>query len=312
MQYLQNIGTKKRLVNTFAIILLLVANVVVGNAQVQVIQVATKTIEKHFTYQEGYEVNIEGEKAEINFESWDKDEIFIRVELVAKHSDEEVAKQDLETLELVAKRVKNKIYIRNYLSLKNKSVKTESILAVRYHIQLPEHCPVYVKNYFGAVSINNLSNRLRLNGKYSKIGLNNIEGFIDVSTRFGDLLAHNLVGETTINAHRSDVVLKEVKGSLDINAQYGKIEIFTQDQLLDLNIQAENSNVALITPQPGSLSYKLSAKNGDISLPDNLDVKHLNKTDFIKKVEVYPNRDVLLPNININVTHGNITVVKRL
>ncbi len=41
-------------------------------AQTIKVQVITKKIEKNFQYKDGYEVNIEGEKAEVNIQTWEK------------------------------------------------------------------------------------------------------------------------------------------------------------------------------------------------------------------------------------------------
>ncbi|GJM32556.1 MAG: hypothetical protein DHS20C18_15570 [Saprospiraceae bacterium] len=272
-------------------------------------QVITKTIEKSFAYKKGYEVNIEGEKAEVTINTWDKAEVSVHMEIIAKHPKKDIAERDIEKVKYLTQRIKNKIYLRNYASIEAGETAIEASLSAKYTIYLPKDCPVYLKNYFGTATVSNLNNRLRINGQFSTIGLENIEGFIDVTTRFGDLLAQHLNGQMKINARRSDITLSDIKGSYDIQAQYGVIKIFSDDDLVDLRIDAEKSDVFLYNPNPALFSYALTANHGNISLPNTLKADLKENTPDIKKVEFRP-RQELYPSITISVTFGNISVEK--
>ena len=136
-----------------------------GMAQSTTLQVVTKKIDKTYTYKPGYELNIEGEKAEIIIETWNKAEIDIQLELVAKNEDQAIAKKDLEQIKHVFQRVQNKIYIRNYISGSDPDNPKSSTLSAKYIIRLPEECPVYLKNYFGEANVANLTNRFRFMGE---------------------------------------------------------------------------------------------------------------------------------------------------
>ena len=133
------------------------------NAQGDIIQVVTKKVEKHFSFKDGYELNVEGEKALVTIDTWDKDEIFVTLELVSKHTDAKVAEKDLEALNYVMKRIKNKVYLRNFLASEDGvRVKVSSTLLIKYKIFLPDNCPVYIKNHFGEAHVAQLKNSLVL------------------------------------------------------------------------------------------------------------------------------------------------------
>lgn len=273
------------------------------------LQVVTKKIEKSFPFRDGYEVNIEGEKAAVVIQSWEKNEILVRLELTAKHADQATAERDLEAMNYVTQRVKNKIYLRNYLSAAEGSPKPESNFTASYVIYVPERCPVYLKNYFGEASISNLTNRLRVHGEFSKIGLENIQGVIDLKTRFGDILGQHLDGQVAINARRSDIILREISGSYDITAQYGVIKIFAEDQLLKLNIDADRSDVYFYNPDPETYAYNLTANYGRITFPSNLEFTQLEDQPDLKKISFRPPQE-FFANITITVTIGDIYVEK--
>ena len=274
----------------------------------EVVQVVTKIIEKDFSYQDGYEVNVEGQKADIFVETWAKNEIAVRLEISAKHPDLDIAEADLETVNFVAQRIKNKIYLRNYRF--GGDVKTASILTVTYHITLPEDCPVYVKNYFGTANISNLTNRLRIFGEYSQIDIDNVKGILDISTRFGDIVGEKIDGNVTINARRSDVTLYEIAGHYQINSQYGILKLQPTSGLLALNISAEKSEVYLYGDDPEKFGYTLTATHGDISTPQNLRLISLEDTPEVKKIQIQPKSQEVYPTITVSVTFGNVHVEK--
>ncbi|MEZ4987063.1 MAG: hypothetical protein R2795_18825 [Saprospiraceae bacterium] len=252
----------------------------------EVVQVVTKVVEKTFNYQTGYEVNVEGQKAEIFVETWQKPQISVRLEISAKHPKREVAEADMETVNFVAQRIKNKIYLRNYRF--GGDTQTASVLSVTYHITLPEDCPVYVKNYFGAANISNLTNRLRIFGEYSQIDIDNVKGLLDIRSRFGDIVGEKIDGNVTINARRSDVTLYEIAGHYQINAQYGILRLQPTSGLLGMDISAEKSEVHLYGDHPELFAYSLTSTHGSVNTPDNLRLLALENTPEVKRCNSNP------------------------
>lgn len=277
-------------------------------AQVTV-QVITKKVEKQYAYQDGYELNIEGEKAQVSIESWDKNEISIVLEITAKHPDKAIAERDLEAMQYLAQKVKNKIYLRNYLSEKEGAPSPESSFEAIYYVKVPPACPVYLKNYFGTANISNLNNRFRFNGEFSKIDMENISGNIDLRSRFGDILGNQLEGMVNIWSRRSNVTLNDIRGSFDITAQYGTLRIFAEDRLLKLNIDAEKSDVYFFNPNPEFYGYTLTANNGNVVFPGELSYEEPEAKADQRKIRFKPPREYYA-NITITVTIGDIHVEK--
>lgn len=285
-------------------ILFLLPTLVYGQT---ILQVVTKKIEKTFPYKDGYEVNVEGEKAEIVVETWDKPEIQIVMELTAKHPDKAIAERDLETIKYLAERVKKNIYIRNYISPEEDQEKPESNLSARYTITLPEECGVYLKDYFGHVNVSNLVNKLRVYSEFSSIDILNVQGQIDVNTRFGDLVGTNIDGIMRVNSRRSNITLSEIKGQFDINSYFGVLKIFADNNLIDLNITGEKSDVFFYNANPLAYGYNLSAQNGSIQTLDEIDFKSLEKDVNLHKVAFKPGKE-FYPSITISVSFGKIVV----
>lgn len=279
-------------------------------AQTTNLHVITKRLEKTFKYRETYEVNIEGEKADVSIETWNKDEIALTVEFIAKHPDKTTAEADIEAIKYIAERLRNKIYVRNYISVPEGAPKPASNLSARYVVRVPEDCPVYLKNYFGTANVINLAKGFRYQGEFSPVGLENVKGSIDLSTRFGDVSGKRLDGDIMINARRSNVTLEEIKGRYSIEANYGDVRILSASAgLLDLNITGTKSDIFLFDPRLLDYGYALTAQHGSIYFPSNLKMEFLKNTDEIKKVEFQP-RAEYYPNVTISVTFGDIYLEK--
>lgn len=279
-------------------------------AQTGELHVITKRLEKSFSYQPGYELNVEGEKAEVAIETWDRPEISILIEFTAKHPEKAVATVDVEKIRYLAERVRNKIYVRNYVSTKEGEAPPKSNLQARYTIKVPESCPVYLKNYFGTANVINLAKSFRFQGEFSAIGMENISGTIDLMSRFGDISGQQLDGQVSISARRSDIALEDIRGSYNIEAEYSDIRILPAlAGLLDLNIKAEHSQVFLYGNQLLEYGYALTAQHGQIVFPSDLRLAFLQNTDALKKVTFQP-RQEYYPHVTISVTFGDIYLEK--
>ena len=277
-----------------------------GFAQNGTMQVVTKRIDKTFSYRDGYSLNIEGERAEVRVETWSKPEIKVQIVFTAKHSKKEQAEKDLEKMRYITNKEKNKIYLRNYLDVPEGSPELQSQLIANYVIMMPEECPIYIKNNYGLIDAKDLMSSLKLNTRFSRIGLENIIGDIDINTSFAD----NLDGNIKIVSRRSDMTLKHMRGRYDITAQYGILNFFATDQLRDFNLKADKSNVFIHTLQPGAFSYNLSVQNGRVDYPNELKFKLLDMKDTgIKKITFKPNKEYY-PNVTISITFGDLFIGK--
>ena len=291
------------------LVLFLVLGPLQAGAQATDLHIITKRLEKTFAYQAGYEVNIEGEKADVLVESWDKPQISVRLELEARHPDKATAEAALEKIRYLAQRVKNIIYLRNYIAINEGEAKPKSNLHARYVITVPKDCPVYLKNHFGEATVSNLTKSFRFFGEFSKIGLENVQGNIDLRSRFGDIFGKFLDGNVSITSRRSDITLEEIKGRFDIQSQYGMVSILSVAGLLDLNIQAEKGDVYLFDPKLRDYAYTLTARHGQVNYPGDLGLELLSEQQDLKKMEFKPNREYY-PSITISITFGDVYLAK--
>lgn len=273
------------------------------------VKIVSKRIDKSFPYQEAYSLNIDGEKAEVSIETWDKPIVQIQMEITAKNLDRELATKDLEKMKYMIQRVKNNLYVRNYLM--DEGEQPTSILKVVYLIKVPAECPVYLKNNYGIASLKNLNSQIKINSRFSKVGLENIHGNMIIESVFGDLLGTELWGNLLLNARRTDMFFQKLYGNVNINADYGLIKLLLDDKLKSLQLNANNSEVFILGDNPFQMGMDIQVKNGQLDFPLHPKYKVKEQKEIGLRTLFIPSpKDQMTP-ITIRINLGDLLFIKK-
>ncbi len=278
-----------------------------AKAQEIQLQSITKTVEKTFPFKSGFEVNIEGEKAEVDIRTWEKDVVTVQLELVAKHPEVKVAVEDLEKMEFSLDQIGKQIVLKNNIQEDQKETVTSSVKAI-YKVFLPADCPVVLSNYFGKAHIQDLTNSIVLKSEFTSINMTNVTGAIGVNTRFGDIIGESLEGEVDIDAHRSDITLSRLGGKFNIDAKYSSIKIYADQSYIDLNINAEKSDVQFYDSSLSAYNYALQTQNGKITVPSIMDFDFEEENSQVKRASFRPSEEMSGVRVAINVSFGEIRI----
>lgn len=272
----------------------------------ETVHVITKHIHKTFPYATGFEVNLEGENAEVFVESWDKAEIQVHIELVSKHPERAIAEKELERISYQAERFKRRIYIRNYVKLED-ALPTQAILKANYYLKVPADCPVYLKNAFGSTNVKDLANQLRIFSEFTNVQLDNIQGTVEMNSKYGDIQGARLVGNFEIKSRHSNISLHDIVGNYTINAHYGTVNLWAGKGLIDLNITANKADVNLFNIDPKTHQQQLFVEYGKLSIPNGWQFNFVENTSTLKHVTFKPNQEYFA-NITINVAFGDLAI----
>lgn len=298
-----------RITNILGVFMLIFFGVELGAQQEVSLQVVSKEIQKSFSYNSGYELNIEGEKADVKVESWDKNQVEVYIKIAALNEDKKLAANDLEYMQHQMQQVGKKIYLRNYLKVPAGAKKPSSKYESTYIIKMPADCPVYLKSKFGMVQVKDLNNSVKLNSQFTQIDLENIRGLIDVNTRFGELDGKYLDGEMFLKSRRTDVTLSELKGKYDLDLHSGTLNFFADPNVADLKLVAYNTKIHLTSSDLQRFSYNIEASNSQLNLPDPLNVNFLDVSNDpeIQRLIYKPEKEYYA-NFKIVVTFSEFTL----
>ncbi len=218
-----------------------------ASGQAQTLQVVTKSVEKTFVFGKIKRISISAERADVEVSTWDRPEIKITVDLVAKHPDRTVATNDLDYFKHLIEASGNTVYARNYVLLPKGAAKPQANLKARYRLVVPASGAVTIQNNFGKVLIDGLSQETTVKADFCAVVLQNLVGKIAVDARFGTLRAENVDGDLALTTDRSDCHLKNIKGQCRIRAEYGNIEIETDKTLVKMDVKINQTTLKYVS-----------------------------------------------------------------
>lgn len=268
------------------------------------LHVVSREIDQTFPYRSGIPLQIEGEKATISIQTWEKEEVSVQLKLTAKHPERAVAEEDLDQMAFVMEERPDKLFIRNFRTEAGKKARSE--LQADYLIRVPVDCPVNMTNFFGRSDIRDLNASLEVRSQFGPVGLANLDGDIDIYSSFGDIVGEWLRGRVKIESQRSDLTLKQIEGTFNIQSRYGVVKIFADKQLVDLDIDADRSDVYLFNPEPGKFGYELTAHFGNITTPKELKLNYTTSTEEFRQASFDPGFQH--PNVSIRINYGDIVI----
>lgn len=265
------------------------------------LQVVTKSIEK--TFSGSSVLNIEAEKADIEILTWEKPEIKVTIDLIAKHPDRKTASSDLEMLKYVADKTSREVFLRNYLVIQNEKTKPSSNLKVRYSVRIPEGMKVMIQNNFGKIYVKGTTKNLLIKADFSIIELDDVNSNIKFDTHYGEIISKSFNGVAVINSERSDLTFSNLGGKNTINAQYGKLRIESVDGLKSLYINAEKAEINFEKAPLKSFYFDVSSRFGKMSLTSDFSWLQNDKTERSAILN-----STLSSKIIINNSFGSITI----
>lgn len=184
---------------------------------------------KSFKVASGGSLNVELQVGNINIQTWDKDEVLVKVEGL---SDE--AFKNLETS------LKG-----NELTVKYDNNEDETEEEVTFTISVPLKFNLDLKTMGGNISLKN-----------------NINGNVSIDTYGGEISAKNINGAANIETKGGDIVLVEVNGNCNVNTYGGDISI---SLINDKNAKV-STNGGDINIKKSSGGVSLKTYGGDITV----------------------------------------------
>jgi len=275
----------------------------------QDLSTVSKELSETFKYKKNTNIEINGERAEINVEGADIDQIEINATINSKNASKAEAQKDIETMKVLFEKLGKTVYVRNYISIKKESDKPSSNLKVIFDIKLPLNCAVTIKNAFGDIEMKNLKGKIKLETRYSKINLAYLEGEGEIESLLGDVNIHSSYGSYNFNMSRCDLTLENSSGSFDVSSKYGVVNAGIKPELEKLKVVGVSVDVNLVVDDITGSYYNLVSKDGKIEIDSQLNVDYqvLNDNNT-QKVEM--NKNIDCSRLNIDTQFGSITLNK--
>ena len=275
----------------------------------QDISTVTKELSETFKYKTNTNIEINGERSEINITGSDIGQIEIKATIISKNTSKSLAKKDIESMKVLLEKLGKTIYARNYISIKKDSDKPSSNIKVVFDIKVPVDCAITVNNAFGDIQITNVNGFIKLNTRYSKINLAYLEGQGEIESLLGDVTMHSSHGSYDFKMSRCDLLMENTSGSFNVNSKYGLVNAAIKPELEKLKVVGVSVDVNLIIDDVSGSYYNLVSKDGKIQIDEafNIDYKLL-KNNNTQSLEI--NKEIDCSRLSIDTQFGSITLNK--
>lgn len=165
-----------------------------------------KVIEKSYQVGSNVLLDISNTFGKVHIDTWDKGQIDVKIEVIARRRSEERAQELLDKIEIdINESSSSKRFTTNIRgNMNNKSSET---FEINYTVTMPKSNPLRLKNSFGDAFVDDL------------------DGDVDLKISYGDLKAQSFIGDSDIKISFGDGELQYVKsGELEI--KYSEVEIY--------------------------------------------------------------------------------------
>ena len=248
-----------------------------GLAQ-KMVKVVTKTISQRLETPLDSGILIQGKKAEVQVTGWDESFIKIEMDLVAKHSKLEIAREELEYIQYkISKKDERYIIENSFFSNRTRS-RIKSSLSVVYRIFVPINTKVVINNQYGTVSAANLFNSILFDVKFCDVNFERLFGEIIAKGEYSEFRGKNFDAFLSVNVKRSDIEFKEFAGQADIKNNYGDIELHPSPMLKSLGVESRHGKVDVFVNSLDAFNYDVRVNSSYINLPNT-------ESNFVKSNE---------------------------
>jgi len=286
-------------------LLLFILLCAVGNLAAQTtLQVATRNIRKTIAWKPGYELVINGEKAEVQVAPADTTAVIVTAELSAKHPSLDTASNDLDAWQFVVSTVGKKIYIRAYIGLPNGKKFPVSNMKVKITVLVPKNCPVNLSNKFGKARLEQLEGPIALTGEFCSFQLVGLRGNVNINSQYGNIDGRQLGGKIDIQSKRTDIQLDGIRADCTIHSEYGQMVLNAPDMAGNLLVVGNRSDVTLEVPVAATHNISLHAAYSAVDAPSEFDTS----ASTVDNPRAILHRTADAPTITVETTFGKIIV----
>lgn len=272
-----------------------------------ILEVAAKTIEKQLSYTSAGTIILNGENATVKIDSWNKNEVKVKLKLITKHRVKTVAISALDNIKYLIEKKGDDIYLRNYFLSQDKSA-TGCILKVEYELTVPEKSNFSIKNNLGNVEVKNTEGKFDIEAKFGNINLSGIKGDIGINLSLGDIQAHQLDGTITIKANNSEINMENLSGKYRFTLVSSDLFFKPGNKIELLNIETKNGDVNLLLNPNDVYNYAFTTAYGEIKVPDIFKTKIINE----KNNSSFNYSNNVSSSVFIRSDFGNITLTHNL
>jgi len=195
-----------------------------------------RTIDKTFKVSRADMLNIENKFGKVHINTWDKNEIQVKVNIIARASTDGKAQEILDKIKVTQVREGNTISFRTSIEPMRVSGHNNKGFEVNYTISMPEENPLTVKNTFGDVYIAALSGKANINVKHGSFrgeGLSNASNTLKLAYASGSC---NFINGGSLDIAYADMNVGEAN-NLHGTSSYSEFKLGSLGEIMEMEVK---------------------------------------------------------------------------
>jgi hypothetical protein len=273
-----------------------------------------KTVNKSYKVSNETEISFANSFGKMHVETWDKNEVSVKIEIIARANNDEKAQDILDEIQIDiddSSPARN-LSFRTDIDSKNNGRNTS--FEINYNVSVPKKSKIDIKNSFGDMYVGDLSGIVRIDEQYGGLKTGRLEGETDLKLAFGSgfseidafmkgeikvsysKLSVDQMGQVDVNSQFSTFEVEKAS-KLELVGKYGEIEIGEVDEIvadvnfsgfeigklnksLELDIDYGGSNEIGIAPTVTNVVIENSFGPVDLEIPSGFNARVEAKMSF--------------------------------
>jgi DUF4097 and DUF4098 domain-containing protein YvlB len=250
-----------------------------------------REIEKHYPTQTSQRIEINGFMgSDIRFISWDKNEVYVKLDISISSSDESYESRYIESASITDSQTAEALVVRfrepERFSGEGRSFwgAVKSIFSGSFmrkeisgEIYVPRSNALSTDMRYGSISLENMKGALRLLGTSNTLSLKNCSAVQEIENDYGETSLEQCGGNLNLSTKSSKVLIEQFDGKVSVDADYSTITVRDVQQPVAINstsatITVENvqgsatihSNYSTITANSIAGLLDIQTKSGKI------------------------------------------------
>lgn len=195
-----------------------------------------RTIDKTYKVTRADLLNIENEFGKVHINTWDKNEMHVKVEIIARAGSESKAQEVLNNIKVTESREGNTIAFRTNIPPMRISGNSNKGFEVNYTISMPEGNPLTVKNTFGDVYLATLKGKANINVKHGSFRcdrLGNTSNIVKLTYASG---ACTFINGGNMDIAYADMNVREAN-NLHGTARYSDFKVGSLGEIMEMDVK---------------------------------------------------------------------------
>ncbi len=229
-----------------------------------------KRINKSFKVKTTDELSIENKFGKVHINTWDKNEITVDIEIIARASTDSRAQQVLDLIDVQVNESSNLISFRTQIDdMHNKNWGNNNKgFEINYTVSMPKRNPLTLKNSYGDVYLADLIGNADISVSYGNLKAGRLSGNNTVKLAYGSG-RHSIaqMKEGSLNVSYSKLTLEETQ-NLELKNSYSDVDI---SQAGDIDLSTKYGAVAIksinnLSGTSGYTDFKIGNLNNKIDM----------------------------------------------